>query len=291
MQRRRFVLSAAAAIALAPVRGLARHVDDKDHVRIGLTSVFLDDQVAFLNTWREYLEARFQRPVNFVQRGSYREVVDLLREDKLDYAWVCGYPFVRHRAQLRLLAVPLYEGKPLYQSYLIVPSSDRETRSILDLRGKVFAFSDPDSNSGFLYPNYRLIQLRERPDAFFSKSFFTWAHRKVVEAVATRLAQGGSVDGYVWETLTKFHPEFTAKTRIVEKSPEFGHPPFVARATVRAGDFATARRTLVDMADDAQGRALLKQLNLDGFTAGDEALFDSIAHMMKVVRGNSNAAA
>jgi phosphonate transport system substrate-binding protein len=279
------------AAALAPACGLARHLDERNHVRIGLTPVFLDDQVAFLNRWREYLEARLQRPVDFVQRGSYREVVDLLREDKLDFAWVCGYPFVRNRKQLRLLAVPLYNGKPLYQSYLIVPSSDRETQSILDLRGKVFAFSDPDSNSGFLYPSYRLVQLKERPDAFFRKSFFAWAHRKVVEAVGTRLAQGGAVDGYVWETLARFHPELTARTRIVEKSPEFGHPPFVARATVRTDEFLMMRRTLLDMANDATGRTLLRQLNLDGFTGGEDALFDGIAHMMRVVREGNHAAA
>jgi phosphonate transport system substrate-binding protein len=287
--RRRFLLSVAAA--LAPTCGFARHVSEQEHVRIGLTPVFLDDQVAFLNRWRAYLEAGLRRPVDFVQRGSYREVVDLLREDKLDFAWVCGYPFVRYRKQLRLLAVPLYNGKPLYQSYLIVPSTDQETRSILDLRGKVFAFSDPDSNSGFLFPNYRLLQLKERPDAFFRKSFFAWAHRKVVEAVGTRLAQGGAVDGYVWETLGKYHPELTAKTRIVEKSPEFGHPPFVAGTTVRAADFLAAQRTLVQMANDATGRALLQQLNLDGFTAGEDALFDGIAHMAKVVRGGNHAAA
>lgn len=290
LQRRHF-LAAAAAAALVPARGLARHVDDRDHLRIGLTPVFLDDHFAFLNLWREYLQGRLGRPVDFVHRGSYREVMALLHEDKLRYAWVCGYPYVRHRAELRLLAVPLYNGKPLYQSYLIVPSADREARSILDLRGKVFAFSDPESNSGFLYPNYRLVQLRERPDAFFSKSFFTWAHRKVVEAVAARLAQGGAVDGYVWDTLAKIHPDLTAKTRIVERSPEFGHPPFVARTTAPTAEFLTLRETLLGMANDAQGRALLKRLNLDGFTAGEDTLFDEIAHMAKVVRAGSHAPA
>lgn len=289
MQRRRFLLSVAAT--LAPACGLAKDGAEAERVRIGLTPVFLDDHFAFLNQWREYLQARFRRPVDFVHRGSYREVMDLLLQDQIGYAWVCGYPFVRHRAQLRLLAVPLHNGRPLYQSYLIVPAADRETRSILDLRGKVFAFSDPDSNSGFLYPNYRLVQLKERPDAFFSKSFFTWAHRKVVEAVGARLAQGGAVDGYVWETLGRFHPELTAKTRIVEKSPEFGHPPFVARATVRTAEFLMVRRALLEMSSDVRGRALLKQLNLDGFTGGEDALFDGIAHMMRVVQGGNHAPA
>jgi phosphate/phosphite/phosphonate ABC transporter binding protein len=284
--RRRFLHSLAAAAWTGAAS--ARHVDDAEHVRIGLTPVFLDDQVAFLEVWRDYLEAGLRRPVTFVQRGSYREIVDLLRGQQLEFAWVCGFPFVRFRRDMRLLAVPLYHGRPLYQSYLIVPAEDTTTRSILDLRGKTFAFSDPDSNSGFLFPNYRLLELRERPNAFFSKSFFTWAHRKVVDAVASRLAQGGAVDGYVWETLRRFHPDVVGRTRVVEKSPEFGFPPFVAHPAVASREFAAAQRALIDMSGNDQGRRLLRQLNLDGFTAGDESLFSGIESMSRAVLGNVN---
>lgn len=72
--------------------GLARADERTDALRIGLTPVFLDDQVAFLSDWRLYLEARLLHPVRFVQRGTYREIMDLLRTDRLDYAWVCGRP-------------------------------------------------------------------------------------------------------------------------------------------------------------------------------------------------------
>jgi phosphonate transport system substrate-binding protein len=289
LERRSFLLAGFAALTASRV--LAQQRGGGQPLRIGLTPVFLDDHVAFLRRWREYLAARLGRPVEFVQRGSYRETVDLLRQGKLDFAWVCGYPFVRHRAHMRLLAVPLHHGRPLYRSYLIVPAADRETRSLLDLRGRIFAYSDPDSNSGFLFPNYRLLQLKERPGAFFGKAFFTWAHRKVVEAVGSRLAQGGSVDGYVWETLAKFVPELTGKTRVAERSPEFGFPPVVAHPSVPAAEFATVQRTLLEMTLDPQGRVLLGELNLDGFAAGEDALFDSIAHMARVVRGNADATA
>jgi phosphonate transport system substrate-binding protein len=229
--------------------------------------------------------------VVFVQRGRYREITELLQQGKLDFAWVCGFPLVANRQHMKLLAVPVFNGRPLYRSYLIVPASDRQSRSILDLRGKVFAFSDPDSNSGYLFPSYTLIRFNERPSAFFSRTFFTWAHRKVVEAVAAGLAQGGAVDGYVWETLQRSHPELTSRTRVVEKSPEFGHPPFVARWSIPRSEFAVMQRVLVEMSDDAEGANLLKKLNLDGFTPGDLRLFDSIARMMTMVGGFKHAAA
>lgn len=251
----------------------------KPPIRIGLTPVFLDDQPAFLNAWRSYLESHLGRSVVFTQRGSYREIVDMLREDKLDFAWLCGAPYVRNKKYFRLVAVPLYRGEPLYRSYLIVPSTDNQTRSLWDLRGKVFAFSDPDSNSGHLYPEYLLAKKGIQPASFFSKSFFTWSHRKVVEAVASGLAQGGAVDGYIWDTLSKTHPELTSRTRIVTESPQFGHPPIVARRSTSKKDVAALQQVLFLMVHDIKGAPLLDQLNLGGFVYGDEHLFDSIADM------------
>ena len=281
-QDRRRVFRLAAGSILAVATGRAR-AEDADGLRIGLTPVFLDDQVAFLNEWRAYLGARIGRPVAFVQRGSYREVVDLLRQGSLEFAWLCGYPFVRYRRQMRLATVPLFRGKPLYQSYLIVPAKDPVTRSLVDLRGKVFAYSDPDSNSGYLYPQFLLLRSGEKPATFFRRSFFTWGHRKVVEAVAAGLAQAGAVDGYVWETLNLTHPALTAQTRIIQRSPDFGFPPVVARADLPEAGVEALRGVLLAMPADAAGVALLRRLNLDGFAPADPALFDGIAEMMRVV--------
>lgn len=251
--------------------------------RIGLTPVFLDDQTSFINAWRDYLESRLQRKVVFIQRASYREVMALVRSGKLDFAWVCGYPYVRNQQHVSLLAVPLYNGKPTYRSYLIVPATDSGTKSIADLRDKVFAFSDPDSNSGYLVPVHELHKIQETSSAFFSKTFFTWSHRKVVEAVAAGVAQAGAVDGYVWDMLARQHPDLTAQTRVVKQSPEFGFPPFVTGKAVAATDVAAMRKVLMMMSQDADGEALLRKLGLDGFVEGNEKMYGSISKMMLAV--------
>ncbi len=281
--RRRWCAKAGAALLALPfgVPAAAKH--PQSALRIGLTAVILDNQVSFLEEWRLYLERRLDRPVHFIQRGSYRDITELMKAGDIDFAWVCGAPYVRNRAFMRLLAVPIFEGKPLYRSYLIVPADDARTRSLLDLRGRIFAYSDPDSNSGYLYTQSRLLELQERPGAFFGRTFFTWAHRNVVGAVRAGLADGGAVDGHVWETLARQHPALTGGTRIVERSPEFGYPPFVSRAGLSAADVDEMRGVLLAMSRDAEGTRLLARLNLDGFAAGDPSLFDGIARMVRNV--------
>jgi phosphonate transport system substrate-binding protein len=276
--RRSWLLASLAALAAPPL--LAR---TESAVRIGLTPVFLDDLASFLARWRRWFEKKLDLPVAFIQRGNYREVVDLLRTGKIDFAWICGYPYVRHRHELKLVGVPLWNGKPTYRSYLIARAKARAQRELRDLRGRVFAYSDPDSNSGFLYPQYSLLSAGESPARFFGRTFFTWSHRNVVESVAVGLADGGAVDSYVWETLRELHPDLVLATRIIERSPEFGHTPFVARARIDAALYARFRDILYGMASDPEGAALLRELRLDGFAAAEPRLYDSIARMARLV--------
>ncbi|WP_260294647.1 PhnD/SsuA/transferrin family substrate-binding protein [Sedimenticola hydrogenitrophicus] len=252
-------------------------------VRFGMTPAFLHDQHSLLEDWRHYMTRRLGVKVEFTQRDSYRETMDLLRLNQLDFAWVCDYPYLHLRHLVRLLAVPLYQGKPVYHSYLIVNARDAQSRGIADLRGQLFAYADPYSNSGYLVPRYQIHLLGEDPERFFKKSFFTWSHRKVVEAVASGLAQGGAVDSYVWDTLAALDPELTRRTRIAWKSPGYGFPPMVAhRTNVGETDFQLMQELLLGMSAEPEGQDLLKRLNLDGFSVQSPELYDSVAEMMRV---------
>jgi phosphonate transport system substrate-binding protein len=282
-RRRLGVLLLLSFPALALAQPVKSALHNSGPIRIGTTAVILEDQVSFLDDWRRYLEQHLHGRAVFVQRGSYREITALINNDELDFAWVCGYPYVANRATMRLLAMPLYHNKPLYQSYLIVPRSDAVTRGYADLEGKIFAYSDPNSNSGFLVPQYLMLRAGLDPQTLFHKSFFTYAHRKVVSAVAAGVADGGSVDGYVWETLALVSPDLTAKTRVALKSPEFGFPPLVARASMSPRDFIAMQDVLVGMSADEQGKALLRRLNLDGFARDDPRVFDGIVQALAYV--------
>lgn len=250
-------------------------------IRIAMTPAFLHDQHAMLAQWRDYLTAHMKRPVEFIQRDRYRETIDLLQQQKVDFAWICDYPYLVLKDDVKLLAVAVHQGQPSYQSYLIVPSSDTTTRSITDLKNTIFAFADPYSNTGYLSPRFEIKRSGSDPRTFFKRTFFTWSHRKVIDAVATGVAQGASVDSYVWESLSKVRPDITAKTRIAWKSELYGFPPIVAQRHVSDADFALMQHVLMDMPNNVHGRALLARLNLDGFIKGSPKLYDGVAAMMQ----------
>jgi len=269
------------ALAMPSVGAVA--VETMPPMRIGLTPVFLDDQPRILSVWQDYLEARLGRVVSFVQRGSYREIADLLLRGEIDAAWLCGLSYVERQARMSLIVVPVYEGAPLYRSLLIVPKNDQETDSWKHLPAGVFAFSDPDSNSGYLYPRFSMKDAGIDPKRYFRKTFFAHGHRNVVEAVAVGLADAGAVDSYVWEALTKNHPDLTGGTRVVLRSETFGFPPIVARADLPQQDLFKLRQVFVGMSEDPGGRRLLELLNLDGFVTSRPSLYDRIVEMSRAL--------
>ena len=280
-RNRRHWLINSGALAVAGLIGLTRKSQAAGRIRVGMTPAFLHDQHSLLAEWRDFMAASLQRPVEFVQRDSYRETMDLLRLEKLEFAWICDYPFLHLKQEVRLMAIPLYKGQPLYRSYLIVRKDNTQVSSMADLAGSVFAYADPYSNTGYLAPRYEIRQLGHDPGSFFRKTFFTWSHRKVVEAVAGGLARGGAVDSYIWETLAHVEPALAARTRVVSRSPEYGFPPFVSHRSVSAADFQQMQGHLLDMAKGDAGRRLLGRLYLDGFTTGSPALYDGVAQMMR----------
>lgn len=250
----------------------------------GLTPVFLTSDLVLLEALQTYLSHAMGVDVRLVQKRTYQEITSQLVAGQIDAAWICGYPFVAYRRQLDLVAVPTWRGGNLYQSYLIT-ASDREGQGIADLKADTHAFSDPDSNSGFLVTRALLTDMQHRPETFFSRTFFTYGHRNVVRAVASGLAQSGSVDGYVWEVLTETEPELARRTRVIWKSDWMGFPP-VATSSAGADDrlIARLRQALLAMAGDPVGRRALSLLRLDGFAPASSGLFDGIATRMAAVR-------
>ncbi len=249
-------------------------------LRIGLTPNFLNDRLALIADWRAYLERKLERPVVFVLKDSYQETMELLHQQHIQVAWLCDCPRVTANPEFRMLATPVFQGRPYYRSYLVVPESDRATRGLLDLKGKVFAYSDPYSNAGYLSPRYELKKLGLDADRFFRRTFFTRSHRKSIEAVAVGVADAAPVNSYIWETLDQQSPALTGRTRVAARSEEYGFPPFVAYHTLPARDLQALRQALLDMADDPDGRAVLKNLNIDGFIPSRPDIYRHVQQMV-----------
>ena len=281
--RRDMLAGLAAAALLWPMNEAAA----AEPVSIGLNPLFLDSDIQLLSLIQSYLAAQLGRTVQLIKRRTYQEITALLLSGQLDAAWICDDPYVQHEDQLALLAVPLYRHEPLYQTYVIV-SEGSKAQSFDDTRGTVHAFSDPDSTSGFLVTRSLLALRHTTPAQFFRTFFFTYGHRNVVRAVATGLAESGSIDGYVWDVMREREPELINKTRVVYTSEKLGFPPIVGLKSAQETTTAKAiSAAFLQMPTDPLGQQILSILELDGFTKADPDLYQGTLEKWLLVKAQA----
>lgn len=228
----------------------------------------------------DYIGNNLGRDVQFIQRKTYGEINELLGEGQIDLAFICSGPYVvgREKYGFELLASPVVQKSHFYQSYLIVNKASHY-RDIEDLRGKVFAFTDPDSNTGKLVPTFWISQMAERPETFFSKTIYTYSHDNSILAVAKSLVDGAAIDGLIWEYYNLKNPIFTAKTRIIRKSEPYGMPPIVASPILAPDVKDEIRQVLFSMHRDLHGQKILAELMIDRFTPPRDEWYDSIRNI------------
>lgn len=222
----------------------------------------------------DYISKKLGVQIEFKQRKTYREVNELLEENKLDFAFICtgAYLEAANKIPIELLAVPVVNGKPYYQAYILV-SDDSNIKSFDELKNKAFAFTDPLSNTGYSYVIKILKDKNTTPEKYFSKTIFTYAHDYSIQAVKRKLVDGATVDGLVYEYLKKFEPEKIEGIRIIHKSEYFGTPPFVVQKNLDSNLKKKLRKILLEMHLDSEGKELLNKIMIDKFILADDSLY------------------
>lgn len=166
----------------------------------------------------------------------------MLKTGQADLAFVCTGAYVVGERDfgMELLVVPQY----------IIAPADSPAKSLSDLRGKVFAFTDPMSNTGHLAALYMLKQMGETPGHFFRKTIFTYSHDKSIKAVAEKLVDGAAVDSLVYRYLLELEPSYKDKVKIIQTSPPYGMPPVVVHPHLNPEIKAQLKEILLNMHKD-----------------------------------------
>jgi phosphonate transport system substrate-binding protein len=235
---------------------------------------------AYYRQLLDYIGKKMGIHVKFVDREDYAQINTLVKEGRVDVAFVCGGPYVDGHREfgMKLLVAPQVNGESVYYSYIIV-AKESPIKSFEELRGKIFAFTDPLSNTGKLVPTYMLAQMNETPETFFKRFFYTKSHDKSIEAVALGVADGAAVDSLIWEYANRNSPKYTSRTRIIKKSPPYGIPPVVVRANLDPKIEKKLRKIFLNMHKDPEGRKILDGMMIDKFVLIDDSAYDSIREM------------
>jgi len=145
-----------------------------------------------------------------------------------------------------------------YQAQILV-RSDSGITDINGLKGKKFAFVDPISTSGFLFPTL-LVKSKtgQEPKTFFSNTIFAGGHDKSVLALYR-----GDVDGAASfidaRTLAGMPADIMTKTKVIDTAGPIPNDGIAVAKNFPADVTATVTKALIAYCADA-GKATCKSL-------------------------------
>ena len=251
---------------------------DRMEIRIAVAAM-----ISPKSTYQYYIEllnrigGALGRNVVFIQKKTYAEVNQMIKQNELDLAFVCSGPYVSGKRDfgMEILAVPVCHGQTVYHSYFIVSKSGG-IHSFCQLKGKTFAFTDPLSNTGYLVPIYYLVKRNEHPETYFNKTFFTHSHDNSIRAVVDGIADGAAVDSLIFKYMQAKNPGKTDKIRVIEESPAYGIPPVVVPPSIDPALKSSLKTLFLSFHESREGKSILKKLMIDRFVEGNDRAYDSV---------------
>jgi phosphonate transport system substrate-binding protein len=248
------------------------------------------DTVEYYQDIIDYISEKIGQPVEMEYRKTYDEMDKLLEKGSVDAAFICSAPYVEDKMKFgaELLVAPQVDGSPYYRSFIIV-HRDSNIKSFDDLKGRSFAFTDPKSNSGKLYPTFRLARSGHKVEDFFGNYLYSYSHNKSIELVAKKEVDGAAVESLIYNYMKEKKSPYVLQTRIIEQSPYFGSPPLVA--TPKSSTFIKKKiiEILVNMHQDPKGKEILKPLLIENFVLAMDSNYDSVRKMMSFVAKKNSA--
>jgi phosphonate transport system substrate-binding protein len=187
---RRSLLAGGSALVGASLVAFAPAVRAASVLTVGLIpSEDSRAMIANSQVMMDQLSKALGMPVKPFVAADYNGVIEALRSKRLDVAYLGPFSYVLGTTVADIEAFAVAEtkkaGRTFYHS-LIVAHKDSGIRTVADLKGRTFAFVDPSSTSGHLFPKAGLMKAGFNPDKDFGRVVFSGSHDSNAVAVQNR---------------------------------------------------------------------------------------------------------
>lgn len=215
---------------------------------------------------------------------SYAAVIEAMGAGKVDVGWLATFSYVlaHDKYGVELLLVVQRFGSPFYRGQIMV-SADSGIKNLAGLKGKRFAFVDPASTSGHLYPKTLLLSQGFDPELFFEKSVFAGSHNAVVLSIYKGEVDGGAAYEGSRSSVAKTFPDVFDKVKVLTYTKEIPNDTVSVRKELSENLKVKIREGLKAISHSPEGSKVLKKLyGISGFTDLD-GLFDPVREARRLL--------
>lgn len=256
-----------------------------------ITSIQSPNADATCRRIADYLGAQLGLKTEFVNRIPWQAREALLDTGDIQMGWICGLPYVwkadAEPTAVELLAAPVmahprYCQRPVYFSDVVV-RRDSPFHTFDQLRGGVWAYNEPHSQSGYNVTRYHLATMGER-EHFFGRVVEAGSHLQALEMVLNGRIDASAIDSTVLELELATRPWLRDALRIIDSLGPSPIPPWVVHQCVPPDLRDAIRRVLWQMHETAVGREILAEGQMLKLARVTDSDYDSIRSMESVAR-------
>jgi phosphate/phosphite/phosphonate ABC transporter binding protein len=241
-----------------------------DELKFGFTPVLRPAEMKVnFEPLMTYLSDAIGRKIVLYIAKDYGDLRTQMESGQVDIGSFSPFAYVdaQRGGKIRIIA----------QSILDHAATYRGIKSIADLEGKRFAFVDPKSASGYVYPRAMLIEKGVNPERYFKETIFAGGHDKVISSVLDGRVDAGAIyDGALG--VAKGQGIATDVLVTLSSTDPIPHDAIAVRIGM---DEALARKiqmALVDLEKSEAGQKVIAQSTkkLTGHVIAEDSLFDVV---------------
>lgn len=241
----RFITATALAALIAAPALADGWKDDYQVLKFGILSGENEkDRLMRNEPLRAYLEEALGVKVEIFTAGNYDGVIQALAADQIEIARLGSSSYAAAYTATNGGVVPTLtsikkDGNTGYYS-IVVTRCDSGIETLADAKGKVHAFADPDSTSGYAVPYYNMINVEGfKPEEHFGTVTFGGSHEADVTGVVNgtfdtaSTYQNNDVDG-IYQRMEKKGMIEEGQVCKIWQSPEITSGPWTFRKNLPA---------------------------------------------------------
>lgn len=218
---------------------------------------------------------------DWIGSKTYDDVIKNIRTKKADIAYVGPFAYVdaQDNFGVRLICRSLSKNNVEFYHSMIITRKDSGIRTLQDLRGKSFSFTDKKSTSGYLFPMAQLkkagIQLDDFSDVKYLKR-----HANSLLAVYQAHVDAGATS---YTAIDKVKINFD-EIEILWKSEPIYRGPWIARKDLPDEQFYKIQKAMLKISQAEEADKIFQELTTKGFVEGNDRDYNNVREVVKLLQ-------
>lgn len=224
-----------------------------------------------------HLEKELGVKVKLQVAGDYAGVITGMQHGHIDLAYLGPKSYVEAAKRANAEAVVVEVGQSGVAGYhgYIITKAGSGLKSLGDLKGKTWAFTDPHSTSGTLVPTVYFNDIGIDPQTYFGKVVYSGSHEASILSVKAGRIAGASTNDLDFDRGLGTHWK-KGDFNIVWTSDLIPGSPMAVRKDLPASLKKAIQKAFISY-QDKDG---LEKLKIAGYQKADDHLYDGIRQLI-----------